>query len=120
MPDAPHIMIVEARFYEDIADELVRGARQVLDEAGASVERFAVPGAFEIPAAIRYAIRALDVVDGRHAPTRRRPRPFLRPKRGGGKFGARVLPDRAIRDMVLPLNENRIAKGTRCRTHHIS
>ena len=65
MPDAPHIMIVEARFYDDIADELVRGARQVLDEAGASFERFAVPGAFEIPAAIRYAIRSLDVVDGR-------------------------------------------------------
>ncbi len=65
MPDAPHIMIVEARFYEDIADELVRGARQVLDEAGASFERFGVPGAFEIPTAIRYAIRSLDVHEAR-------------------------------------------------------
>lgn len=52
---APHIMIVEARFYEDIADELVRGARRVLDGTGASYERFPVPGAFEIPAAIAMA-----------------------------------------------------------------
>lgn len=56
--DSPHILIVEARFYDDIADELVRGAEAVLSEAGASVERIAVPGAFEIPAAITYAIRS--------------------------------------------------------------
>lgn len=53
----PHIMIVEARFYEDIADELVRGAIQALDQAGATYERYAVPGAFEIPAAISFAAR---------------------------------------------------------------
>ena len=52
---APHIMIVEARFYEVIADELVRGAVRALDGAGASYERFQVPGAFEIPAAIAMA-----------------------------------------------------------------
>lgn len=52
---APHIMIVEARFYEDIAGELVRGALRVLKQAGASHERFPVPGAFEIPAAIAMA-----------------------------------------------------------------
>lgn len=56
----PHIMIVEARFYEDIADELVRGAVAELDKAGATWERFAVPGAFEIPATIKYAIRSRD------------------------------------------------------------
>ncbi len=52
---APHIMIVEARFYEDIADVLVRGALLILDGAGASHEHFRVPGAFEIPAAIAMA-----------------------------------------------------------------
>ncbi|MBP5855796.1 6,7-dimethyl-8-ribityllumazine synthase [Marivibrio halodurans] len=52
---APHIMIVEARFYEDLADELARGATQALEAAGATWERFAVPGAFEIPAAINIA-----------------------------------------------------------------
>ena len=54
--DAPHLLIVEARFYEDIADALVDGAMGVLEAAGAQVERLAVPGAFEIPAAIRFAL----------------------------------------------------------------
>lgn len=58
MPTGPHIMVVEARFYEDLADELVRGALAALERAGATVERFAVPGAFEIPAAIRFAVDA--------------------------------------------------------------
>lgn len=61
----PNILIVEARFYEDIADELVRGAVAVLEEAGAAYERLSVPGAFEIPAAVKYAIRALDFDAGR-------------------------------------------------------
>ncbi|MGQ0662611.1 MAG: 6,7-dimethyl-8-ribityllumazine synthase [Pseudomonadota bacterium] len=65
MADVPHIMIVEARFYPDIADELIRGALRVLEGAGTSYERFAVPGAFEIPAAIRYAVRSLDFFSAR-------------------------------------------------------
>jgi 6,7-dimethyl-8-ribityllumazine synthase len=58
MRDKPHIMIIEARFYEDIADELVKGATAALDDAGATYERFSVPGAFEIPGAIRLAMDA--------------------------------------------------------------
>jgi 6,7-dimethyl-8-ribityllumazine synthase len=50
-----HVLIVEARFYEDIADELVKGAVAALEKAGATYERIAVPGAFEIPAAISMA-----------------------------------------------------------------
>lgn len=65
MPDTPHLMIVEARFYADIADELVGGAIAVLDKADAGYERVAVPGAFEIPAAIRFA---LDVGDDDRTP----------------------------------------------------
>ncbi len=65
MAVAPHIMVVEARFYEPIADELMRGAVAALEEAGATYERFAVPGAFEIPAAIQYAVRSLDFSPGR-------------------------------------------------------
>lgn len=57
---APHVMIVEARFYEDLADELLRGATEALDEAGATYERCSVPGAFEIPAAIRYTLDGRD------------------------------------------------------------
>lgn len=58
MPDQPHVMIVESRFYQDIADELVRGAVAALESAGATWERFSVPGAFEIPGAIRLAMDA--------------------------------------------------------------
>jgi 6,7-dimethyl-8-ribityllumazine synthase len=55
-----HIMIVEAPYYRHIAEELARGAIQALDAAEASYERFAVPGAFEIPAAIRFALDMRD------------------------------------------------------------
>ena len=65
MADAPHILIVEARFYEDLADELVRGAVAAIDSAGATYERISVPGAFEIPAAIRYAVKSMDFYSGR-------------------------------------------------------
>lgn len=56
MADPRHILIVEARFYPDIADALTSGAVAVLDAAGTSHERITVPGAFEIPAAIGFAL----------------------------------------------------------------
>ncbi|MBI3420102.1 MAG: 6,7-dimethyl-8-ribityllumazine synthase [Proteobacteria bacterium] len=55
-PINTHIMIVESRFYPEIADQMAKGATQALDEAGATYERFEVPGALEIPAAILYGI----------------------------------------------------------------
>jgi len=58
------ILIVEARFYEDIADELVKGSIEVLDAAGAKYDRISVPGAFEIPAAIRFAADGNNGYDG--------------------------------------------------------
>ena len=54
----PHIMIVEARFYEDIAEALFEGACGALSDAGATHQRFEVPGAFELPAAIAFAHKA--------------------------------------------------------------
>jgi len=50
-----HILIAEARFYEGLADEMVRGAVAALARAGATHERIAVPGAFELPAAVALA-----------------------------------------------------------------
>src|ERR1700676_3550754 len=58
MAEARHIMVVEARYYAHVSDELAKGAIAALDAAGASYERFVVPGAFEIPAAVRFAVEA--------------------------------------------------------------
>jgi 6,7-dimethyl-8-ribityllumazine synthase len=52
------ILIVEARYYDDIADFLLAGAMKVLDETGAVVERITVPGSLEIPAGIVIACDA--------------------------------------------------------------
>ena len=47
------ILIVEARFYEDIADQLANGAIKVIEDAGLSVDKVDVPGVFEVPAAVK-------------------------------------------------------------------
>lgn len=52
------MLIVEARFYDHIADALLAGATRVLDEAGAQHDRLSVPGALEVPAAIAMAVDA--------------------------------------------------------------
>jgi len=59
------ILIVEARYYDDIADALLAGAMAALKSAKAEVERVSVPGALEIPGAIAIALEA-----------RRKRRPF--------------------------------------------
>ena len=55
------ILIVESRFYEDIADNLVKGAVKELAAVGAGYKRVIVPGILELPAAIRYAIRSMEL-----------------------------------------------------------
>jgi 6,7-dimethyl-8-ribityllumazine synthase len=51
--------IVVARFYEDLAERLVAGARNAFLEAGqAEVQVFDVPGAFELPLAASFAARS--------------------------------------------------------------
>jgi len=57
---APHILIVEARFYDDMADALLEGATFALEEAGATFDVVTVPGALEIPAAIAMALDGAD------------------------------------------------------------
>lgn len=52
------ILIVEARFYDDIADALLAGATNALRHAGVSFDRITVPGALEIPPAIAMALDA--------------------------------------------------------------
>jgi 6,7-dimethyl-8-ribityllumazine synthase len=53
--DKIRILIVEARFYSDLADELLKGAIDAIEAYGAEYELVTVPGALEIPAAIAIA-----------------------------------------------------------------
>jgi 6,7-dimethyl-8-ribityllumazine synthase len=56
--EGARILVVEARYYDDLADALLAGAMNVLKQAGAEVERISVPGSLEIPAAIAIAVDA--------------------------------------------------------------
>ena len=47
-----------ARYYTDLAELLVDGARRVFEEAGATVEVHDVPGAFELPLAAQYCAQS--------------------------------------------------------------
>ena len=67
MSDEPiRILIVEARFYDDLADALLEGATQALSAYGAEYDVVTVPGALEIPGAIAFA------EEGGHRPARKR------------------------------------------------
>src|SRR4029078_9788471 len=54
------ILVVEARFYNDIADALLAGAAKVLDEAKAVWDIITVPGSLEIVPAIAIAVDAAE------------------------------------------------------------
>jgi len=53
-----HLLIIEARFYADICDELAKGAIAAIEKAGATWERVDVPGALEIPGGIALAAKS--------------------------------------------------------------
>ena len=48
------VAIVTGRFYEDLALRLIEGATRVFKDAGAEVDTYDVPGAFELPLAAKY------------------------------------------------------------------
>ena len=51
-----HLLIIEARFYDDLSDALLDGAKAALDAAGATYDVVTVPGALEVPAVISFAL----------------------------------------------------------------
>jgi 6,7-dimethyl-8-ribityllumazine synthase len=55
LEDPLRILIVEARFYDHIAEALLEGAKAALKAAGHEFEVVSVPGALEIPAVIAMA-----------------------------------------------------------------
>ena len=61
MSEAPAgpVALCVARFYAELADRLEAGARAALEEAGVpEIDRFEVPGAFELPLVAAYAARS--------------------------------------------------------------
>jgi 6,7-dimethyl-8-ribityllumazine synthase len=54
------VLMVEARFYPHISDALYDGAANALDIGGVMSDRITVPGALEIPAAIKAAAKFYD------------------------------------------------------------
>ncbi|MGB0684514.1 MAG: 6,7-dimethyl-8-ribityllumazine synthase [Magnetovibrionaceae bacterium] len=61
MPVNRPILIVESPYYADISAELRAGAIEYLKEQGFDYEVIEVPGAFEIPGAIRCALKAMEI-----------------------------------------------------------
>ena len=56
------LLVIQAPYYADVVGGMRQGAVRVLEQAGAQVEVVDVAGAYELPAALRMALRA-----GRHA-----------------------------------------------------
>ena len=52
---SPSILLVVAPYYGTITDKLVEGAKEILDQASKKIELVNVPGALEIPTAIKFA-----------------------------------------------------------------
>ena len=65
MAEDNQILIVNARYYEHISDQLVQGAIAEIELHGLSYEVVSVPGVFEIPAAINMAVRSTDIGSNR-------------------------------------------------------
>jgi 6,7-dimethyl-8-ribityllumazine synthase len=51
---ADRYALAVGRFYEELAERLVEGAKAVFEAAGAEVDVHDVPGAFELPLAAKY------------------------------------------------------------------
>ena len=52
---SPSILLVVAPYYEPVTNQLVFGAKEVLHKANTKIELIEVPGALEIPTAIKFA-----------------------------------------------------------------
>ena len=71
LPSAPSVtggpaamLVVRAPYYRDVVEGMTAGAIRILGEAGASHSVLDVAGAFELPQAIRIALRGTQRFDG--------------------------------------------------------
>jgi 6,7-dimethyl-8-ribityllumazine synthase len=61
---APHLLIIRAPYYKAVVDGLTDGAERILREARATFEMVDIAGAYELPQAIRLAVRGTGRLDG--------------------------------------------------------
>jgi 6,7-dimethyl-8-ribityllumazine synthase len=61
---SPHLLVVRAPYYRAVVDGLTDGATRILREAGGTFEILDIAGAFELPQAIRIALRGGKKFDG--------------------------------------------------------
>lgn len=64
MANAPHLLVIDAPYYNEISESLMEGVREVLDAANATHDYVTVPGVLEIPAAVSMAINSSKAYDG--------------------------------------------------------
>jgi 6,7-dimethyl-8-ribityllumazine synthase len=64
LPTGLRVLIVEARYYNDLADTLLEGAQQILAMNNATSIVLSVPGALEIPAMVSMALDAAGTAEG--------------------------------------------------------
>ncbi len=57
MANTPHLLVVEAPYYEEITKALYHGAKLAMDAAGVTHDVVSVPGVLEIPAAVAMAAK---------------------------------------------------------------
>jgi 6,7-dimethyl-8-ribityllumazine synthase len=60
----PHVLVLRAPYYRDVVEGLTQGAERILRQAGATFETLDVAGAFELPQALRIALRGSRRFDG--------------------------------------------------------
>ena len=60
----PRILLIRAPYYRDVVDGMTRAAESIFAQAEAVVERIDVAGAFELPQALRIALRGSRRFDG--------------------------------------------------------
>ncbi len=61
---SPHLLIVRAPYYKGVIDGLTKGAERILGEAGATCEVLDIAGAYELPQAVRLAVKGTQKFDG--------------------------------------------------------
>ena len=61
---APHLLIIRAPYYKAVIEGLTLGAQRILGDAGATSEILDIAGAYELPQAIRLAVRGTRKFDG--------------------------------------------------------